>query len=126
MAVSAPKTLKRVQFLGDTLAQLKKFPEEVRREIGQAIYEAQRGESHTSTKRMKGINAVEIVADYDTDTYRGVYTTRFSNTIYILHCFQKKSRRGTETPREHVSLIKSRLKQAEKHYGQTQKETDNE
>ena len=54
--------------------------------------------------------------DFDTDTYRGVYTVRFEGAIYVLHAFKKKSTRGAETPRHVIELIKQRLKEAEEHY----------
>jgi phage-related protein len=92
------------------------FPDEVKSEIGHAIYLAQCGDKHSSAGPMKGYNAVEIVSDYDGDTFRGVYTTKFEGVIYVLHCFQKKSKRGAETPQSDLKLIKKRLRDAEKHY----------
>jgi phage-related protein len=76
---------------------------------------------------MRGINAVEIVSDAGTEgTFRGVYTTRFERTVYVLHCFQKKSKRGVETPKSDLDLIKRRLRDAERHYQDVKKnETKN-
>jgi phage-related protein len=102
--------------MGDSKRRLREFPEEVRSEIGHALYLAEFGESHPSAKRMHGYNAVEVTADYDGDTFRGVYTTRFKGSVYVLHCFQKKSKTGSETPRVDVDLIKKRLKDAEEHF----------
>jgi phage-related protein len=65
---------------------------------------------------MRGINAVEIVSDYDGDTFRGIYTTKHKGIIYVLHCFQKKSKVGSKTPKLDGSLIKKRLAEAEKHF----------
>jgi phage-related protein len=48
--------------------------------------------------------------------FRGVYTTRFKDSVYVLHCFQKKSKRGAETPRVELNLIEKRLKDAQEHY----------
>ncbi len=107
---------KRIFWLGDSRRRLGEFPEEVRSEIGYALFLAESGESHPSAKRMRGYNAVEIVSDYDGDTFRGIYTTRFKDSVYVLHCFQKKSKRGSETPRADLSLIEKRLKDAEEHY----------
>jgi phage-related protein len=107
---------KRLFWLGDSRRRLGEFPEEACSEIGYTLFLAEVGESHPSAKRMPGYNAVEIVADYDGDAFRGVYTTRFKDAVYVLHCFQKKSKRGSETPRVELNLIEKRLKDAEEHY----------
>jgi phage-related protein len=62
---------------------------------------------------------LEIVDDEDGDTYRAVYTVRFAGVIYVLHAFQKKSRKGIETPKRDIEIIKARLKAAEAHYQET-------
>ena len=59
---------------------------------------------------------LEVVDDEDGDTYRAVYTVRFAGAIYVLHAFQKKSRKGIETPKHEIDVIKARLKVAEVHY----------
>ena len=59
---------------------------------------------------------LEIVDDYDGDTYRAVYTVKFVGVVYVLHAFQKKSKSGIATPQHEIALIKSRLKRAEQHY----------
>ncbi len=72
------------------------MPLQVRRDIGQALYAAQRGETDPATKPLKGFGgsqAVEIFERYQADAYRAVYTVQFRDLIYVLHVFQKKSRR---------------------------------
>lgn len=59
---------------------------------------------------------LEIVDDFQTDTYRAVYTVKFGDAVYVLHAFQKKSKRGTATPKAEIDLIKRRLKLAEEDY----------
>ncbi len=59
-----------------------------------------------------GAGVVEVVADYDGDTYRAVYTAKFEDWLYVLHCFQKKSKKGTETPRHELEMIRKRFKEA--------------
>ena len=54
--------------------------------------------------------------DEDGDTYRAVYTVRFAGVVYVLHAFQKKSKKGIETPKRDIEVIKMRLKLAEAHY----------
>jgi phage-related protein len=74
--------------MGDSRKQLREFPEAVRFEIGQALYQAELGERHPSACAMQGLNAVEIVSDYRGDTYRGVYTT-LKGFIYVLTAFRR-------------------------------------
>ena len=88
---------KRLEWMGDSRKRLAEFPQEVREEIGYALYLAEWGETHPSAKSMKGIHAVEIVSDAGTDgTFRGVYTTRFERTVYVLHFFRRNQRRGSK------------------------------
>jgi phage-related protein len=54
-----------------------------------------------------------LVEDHRGDTYRAVYTVRFATRIYVLHVFQKKSKRGIATPQKEMDLIRARLKWAE-------------
>src|SRR5690349_15851710 len=103
---------KRVVWVGDSLRRLKVFPEEVQSEMGYAIYLAQRGESHSSAGPMKGYNAVDVVSEYEGNAFRAVYTTKFEGVIYVLHCFQKKSKRGAKTPQPDLNMIKTRLRDA--------------
>jgi phage-related protein len=65
-----------------------------------------------------GAGVLEIVDDFDGDTYRAVYTVRFAGALYVLHAFQKKSRRGIATPKEELGLIEQRLKRAKVDYEQ--------
>ena len=102
--------------MGDSRKRLREFSEAVRLEIGQAIYQAELGEPHPSACAMQGLNAVEIVSDYRGDTYRGVYTTRFRGFIYVLHCFEKKSKAGIKTPKRDLDLVRRRLADAELHF----------
>ncbi len=85
-------------------------------EMGFALYEAQCGMKPLDAKPLKGFggaNVLEIVSDYQTDTYRAVYTVRFGEQVYVLHAFQKKSKKGISTSQSDIELIKRRLKQAE-------------
>jgi len=90
--------------------------------MGFALRIAQLGGKHKDAKPMRGFGGagvLEIVDDAGGDTYRGVYTVRFEGVIYMLHAFQKKSRKGIETPKGDLELIKSRLKAAEDHHEHT-------
>jgi phage-related protein len=111
----APKI---VVFVGPSLDNLKRFPVEARREIGHAIYAAQRGGKHPSAKPLsgdpafRGSSVMEIVEPFDGNTYRAVYTVQFEEVLYVLDAFQKKSKRGIATPKFDIERIKERLKAA--------------
>jgi phage-related protein len=109
---------------GDSRERLRSFPADVRSEVGQALYQAELGEPHPSAAPMRGLNAVEIVSDFDGNTFRGVYTTKFKGQLYVLHCFQKKSRKGIKTPKGDVDLIKQRLRDAEQHNRQRERQEE--
>jgi len=92
------------------------MPDEVQQAFGFALYNAQIGLLHPDAKPLKGFGSagiLEIVEDWHDNTYRAVYTVRFANAVYVLHCFQKKSKRGIETPAADMDLIRTRLKKAE-------------
>ena len=109
------EVMKDVTWIGDSREQIRRFPKAVRRTIGEALRFAQRGVKHPKAKPMRGIESGvwEIVAPYDTDTYRSVYTVSIGAKIYVLHVFQKKSTRGIRTPKREIDLIKQRLKIAQ-------------
>ena len=98
-------------WVGDSREQVRSFPQTARRIVGEALRFAQQGEKHPKAKPLRGIGSgvLEIVARYDTDTYRAVYAVRISEIIYVLHAFQKKSTRGSRTPKKEIDLIRQRL-----------------
>jgi hypothetical protein len=67
-------------------------------------------------KGFGGRAILELVDDFDSDTYRAVYTVGFTGVVYVLHAFQKKAKKGIATPRQDLDLVKSRLRDAELHY----------
>jgi len=67
-------------------------------------------------KDFSGAGVLEVVEDFDGDTYRAVYTVIFEHAVYVLHAFQQKSSKGIETPRLDKEKIKRRLKMAEQDY----------
>jgi phage-related protein len=115
--------LKPIVWMGSSRDDLRSFPEQVRRDIGQALYTAQQSATDPAAKPLKGFggaNVMEIVDRHDTNTYRAVYTAQFPNRIYVLHAFQKKSKKGIGTPQKDVELIERRLAAAKKHYKERQ------
>ena len=115
---------KLVCWVGSSKKDLSDFPEEVRRRVGGALWEAQIGRKAAYAKPLKGFGdagILEIVEDFAGDTFRAVYTVRFANAVYVLHAFQKKSRRGVATPKAELDLIDRRLKRAKEDYEQWSK-----
>jgi phage-related protein len=106
-----------VVWVGSSRRDLRGFPRAVRRDIGQALYAAQQGETDPSAKPLKGFgggSVIEIVADDRGGTWRAVYTVRFVEATYVLHAFQKKSKRGIATSDKDMNLIRQRLAEAER------------
>jgi phage-related protein len=111
--------IRPVAWIGSSKADLSAFPEEVKDSIGFALYVAQQGGKHRDAKPLRGFGGagiLEIVDDFDGDTYRAVYTVRFAGRLYVLHVFQKKSKTGIKTPKAEISLIQSRLRRAEEEH----------
>ena len=112
---------KPVRWVGSSKDDLSAFPEEVRRRVGGALWEAQIGRKAPYAKPLRGFGGagvLEIVDDFDGDTYRAVYTVHFAAAVYVLHAFQKKSVRGIATPKVELDVIDRRLKRAKEDYEQ--------
>ncbi|MGO9210542.1 MAG: type II toxin-antitoxin system RelE/ParE family toxin [Terriglobales bacterium] len=104
-------------WMGSSRRDLRGFPRPVRRDIGQALYAAQQGETDPSVKALRGFgggSVLEIIADHQSGTWRAVYTIRYHDVIYVLHAFQKKSKSGIATPKKDIDLIRHRLAEAER------------
>jgi len=98
---------------------LKRFPAKVQNRMGHALHQVQVGEEPIAAKALKGFGGravLELVDDFDSNTYRAVYTVRFAGMVYVLHAFQKKAKKGIATPQQDIELVKSRLRDAEEHY----------
>lgn len=94
------------------------MPEDVVDVFGFALHLAQMGKKHDQAKPLKGFggaSVLEVVEDHIGDTYRAVYTVKIADKVYVLHCFQKKSTKGIETPKHEMDLIRERLKAAQAH-----------
>jgi len=101
-------------WVGSTKRDLLAFPEAVKDGVGTALSVAQFGGKHPAAKPWKGAGSgvLEVVEDHDGNTYRAVYTVRFREAVYVLHCFQKKSRKGVRTTKPDVELVAQRLRLA--------------
>jgi len=112
---------KPVRWVGSSKEDLSDFPDDVRRRFGGALWDAQIGRKAPYAKPLKGFGdagVLEIVDDYEGDTFRAVYTVRFTRAVYVLHAFQKKSKRGAATPKAELDLIGQRLRRAREDYEQ--------
>jgi phage-related protein len=119
--VSGKKEVKPLFWVGSSKNDLREFPEDVQDSVGYALHQAQIGEKHKDAKPLRGFDGasvLEVVEDYGGDTYRAVYTVKFAGAVYVVHAFQKKSRRGSETPKADMDLIKLRLKKAEEQHAE--------
>ena len=110
--------MKTLLFIGSSQKDIQGFPEDVKDDVGYALFQIQLGETPVSAKPLKGLGSgvLEIIEDFRGDAYRAVCTVKFDEVVYVLHCFQKKSKHGIETPPRDLGLIKQRLKRAEEDY----------
>jgi phage-related protein len=109
-------------WVGSSLEDLRTFPDAVIDVMGYALHLAQQGGKHPDAKPLKGFpggSVLEITSDYDSDTWRAVYTLKYEGVIYVLHVFQRKSKQGIKTPKQHINMIHRRLKLAQGHHEQT-------
>ena len=116
---------KPLVWIGSTLKDLRAFPEDVKDVIGFALSEAQAGKKHPDAKPLKGYKGagvLEVVDDFDGDTYRAVYTVKMAGVVYALHAFQKKSKTGKATDKSDLAMIARRLKLAQEDYEIRKKE----
>ncbi|MEI6667552.1 MAG: type II toxin-antitoxin system RelE/ParE family toxin [Acidobacteriota bacterium] len=110
---------KPVRWIGTSKVDLSAFPEDVKRRVGRALWDAQIGLKAPFAKPLRGFGdagVLEVVDDFDGDTFRAVYTVRFAGVVYVLHAFQKKSTRGIATPKSVLDLITRRLAKAQEDY----------
>lgn len=111
-------SIKPLQWVGSSKKDLLEMPDDVQDVFGFALHLAQAGQKFDAAKPLKGFGSagvVEVVEDFHGDAYRAVYTVKFANAIYVLHCFQKKSTKGIQTSKMDIDKIRDRLKVAEEH-----------
>lgn len=107
---------KPLEWIGSSHKDLMALPVDIRRFFGFALSLAQAGDQHDAAKVLKGFGGagvLEVVEDDAGGTYRAVYTVKYEEAVFVLHCFQKKSKRGSETPKEDMDIVRARLKVAE-------------
>ncbi len=117
---------KPIEWLASTKKDLLAFPEEVQRNFGYGLGFVQLGFTPANAKPLHGFGSGvwELVQNHDGNAYRGVYVVRFAEVIYVLHCFQKKSKKGVETPRPDLDMIRRRLFEAQALYQERPKNNE--
>jgi phage-related protein len=100
--------------VGASKASFMAFPPTAQREMGYALFLAQMSERHSTMAKtlggFGGATVIEVRESYDGNAYRAVYTVRYADAVYVLHAFQKKSKKGIATPKSEIDLIEKRLK----------------
>jgi phage-related protein len=117
---------KALVWMGSSRRDIRAMPKEIRRSFGIALYAVQIGETPPIAKVLKGFGGagvLELIEDDAGGTYRAVYTVRHATAVYVLHVFQKKSKRGKATPQRDMDLINERLKRAGKLHAMKMKES---
>jgi phage-related protein len=107
---------KPLEWIGSSFKDLMALSPEVRRRFGYALSLAQMGDQDDAAKVLRGFSGagvLEVVEDDAGGTYRAVYTVKFAEAVFVLHCFQKKSKSGIATPKPDINIIRARLKVAE-------------
>lgn len=109
---------KPIVWMGRSRRDLSAMPEEVRKDFGGALHGIQRGITPSGAKPLKGRakGAMQLSEDHKGDTYRAIYATELKGVVYVLHCFQKKSKSGSATPKTDIDLVEQRLEDAKKHH----------
>ena len=111
--------MKRIIWIGSSKKDFIDFPHDVRREMGHALYIAQKGEKHRDAEPLKGFgggSVLEIAQSDNQGTYRTIYTVQMEEAVFVLHAFQKKSKTGIKTPKKEIILVQQRLKSIQKKY----------
>jgi phage-related protein len=113
--IEKPERLRPIIWMGDSRKNILGFPEEVRKLIGDELQLIQLGGMPKDAKTFKGPGPgiIEITLKDDKEAYRCVQAVQLGEKIYVLHAFQKKSKRGIATPKKDVDLIKKCYKEAQ-------------
>ena len=112
------QVVKPLEWVGSAKKDLLAMPDPVIDVMGYALHLAQHGLKHDQAKPLKGFGSagvLEVVEDDDGNAYRAIYTVRFKNAVYVLHCFQKKSHKGISTPKHEMEIVEARIKLARQH-----------
>ena len=127
MCTGASEHSKPLFWMGSSRGDVREFPADVRQTVGFALWQAQIGRKHKDAKVLRGFGGagvLEVMADHRGDTFRAVYSVKFAGAIYVLHAFQKKSKKGMKTPTAEIELIRRRLKEAGENHAERSAEEE--
>jgi phage-related protein len=119
-----PEARRPLVWIGQSKKDFSRFPAEVQDDLKSALELAQegardiRGAKALSHGLLKGLGVVELIEDFDGDTYRAVYTAKVGAVLAVLHAFKKKSKSGVATPQHEIKLIRNRYRAAVRRYSQ--------
>lgn len=105
-----------LEWVTSSYKDLMALPPAVRRLFGFALSLAQMGDQADTAKVLKGFGGAGVLEVIENDaggTYRAIYTVKFAEAVFVLHCFQKKSKSGIATPKADMDIVRARLKIAE-------------
>jgi phage-related protein len=102
-------TIKPAEFLGDSIDELRAFPDSVRKDAGFQVDKVQRGEEPDDSKHMPiiGADVKELRIRDDAGAFRVIYLAKLADAVYDLHCVQKKTQ---ETSQKDIKLARKRYK----------------
>jgi len=106
--------LRPLVWVGNSKRNLQAFPKGAQKIIGDELQLIQFGGMPKDAKPFRGVGSgvIEIALRYEGDAYRTVVAVQLGERIYVLHAFQKKSKKGIATPKQDVELIKQRYAEA--------------
>jgi phage-related protein len=113
-----PDARRPLVWIGRSKKDFDRLPDEVQDEFLRALSLAQSGAREIPGAKpltegvLKGLGVVELIDDFDGDTYRTVYTAKIGSVLAVLHVFKKKSKSGIATPRHEIRLIRNRYRAA--------------
>ena len=104
--------MKRLEFLGDSLEQLREFPETARKEAGVQLHKVQQGFEPSDWKPMASVGqgVREIRIRDEAGAFRVLYIAKIEDAVYVLHAFQKKTQK---TRKEDIELAARRYRLVE-------------
>jgi phage-related protein len=113
-----PDARRPLAWIGRSRKDFLRFSDEVQEEFSNALEQVQEGAREIPGAKplshglLKGLGVVELIEDFDGDTYRAVYTTKVGGVVAVLHAFKKKSKSGIATPQHEIELIRNRYRVA--------------
>lgn len=100
-----------INWIRTTRKKFETFPEAVQDRVATALTIAAEGGKADIAKPLKGLGSgvIEIALQYQTNAYRVVYAVEIAGQLWVIHAFQKKSKRGIKTPKTEMNLVEGRL-----------------